>query len=213
VVIDADKVDRIAYRSVFGAGFPITNAKYVRLVSGYPYFSETWMKAEILVGDSLVYNVASLRLDLLDGAIIYLNNRGDELISNQTFNAISLIDTLNSNNYLFVHSSFIPGTPPRDKSWYQLLTGKKITLFKQYFKRMIEAKAYASSVTEQTIETEERFFISFNNTFTRVKTPSDIAKLVVTNKKALQDYIEEKKLKGKTEADLIAAVEYYDSLK
>jgi|SRR5687768_3202011 len=213
VVIDVDKVDRLAYRSVFNSSFPITNAKYVRLVSGSPFFSETWMKADVLAHDSSVYKISKLRLDLLEGIIIYRNDKNEEMTSDQSFKAISLTDTISGKNYVFVHSSFIAGTDPKEKNWYELLIGKNITLFKQYHKRMVESKAYASSVTEQNIETEERFFIALNGMFTRVKTASDIAKLVVTNKKVFQDYIEKNKLKGKTEAELITAVEYYDSLK
>ena len=214
IVINVDNTtERLSYRPVFNSGFPVPNAKYVRLVSGSPYFNGTWMKSEIMVNDSVVVTGPLLRLDMLDGTLIYINDKGEEMTSDQSFKAVSLTDTSNGKNYVFVHSSFIAGTSPKEKTWYELLTGTTVTLFKQYYKRMIEAKAYASSVTEQTIETEARYFIALNNTFTRIKTGSDIAKLVVTNKKALQDYIEKNKLKGKSEAELIAVIEYYDSLK
>lgn len=213
VVINVDNTtERLSYRPVFSSGFPIPNAKYVRLVSGHPYFSETWMNADILLDDSLNYKADKLRLNLLEGTLVYLDNHNNEMVSEQSFKAVSLTDTVSGKNYLFVHSSYIAGTP-KEKTWYELLTGKNITLFKQYHKRMVESKAFASSITEQTIETDERFFIALNGMFTRVKTPSDIAKLVVANKQALQDHIEKNKLKGKSEAELIKAVEYYDSLK
>lgn len=212
VVINVDNTrERLANRNVFNAGFPIPNVKYVSLVSGSPYFSETWMKSEV-VNDTAIYNGPAVRIDLLEGVIVYLSDKGEELTSDKVFDAVSLTDTITSNNYLFVHSSFIAGTSPKEKTWYQLLTGQNITLFKQYYKRMMETKPFASSVTQQTITTEMRYFIAVDGKFTRIKTPGDIANLVIKNKEALKDYIKKNNLK-ENEEDLMAAVEYYDTLK
>src|SRR5690242_12361995 len=116
VVVDVDKVDRLAYKSTFNSGFPITNAKYVRLVGGSPYFSETWMKADILIDDSSMYSASQLRLDLVEGIIVYLNDKKEEMTSDQPFKGISLTDPANGKNYVFVHSSFIEGTKPKEKT-------------------------------------------------------------------------------------------------
>ncbi|MEO7982676.1 MAG: hypothetical protein ABI688_01215 [Bacteroidota bacterium] len=214
VVIDVDKAsDNFLHKSVYTTGFPVVDAKYVRMVSGTPYFSEIWMKGSILINDSIAFNEMLLRLDLLEGSFIYLSEKKEEMTSVQPVKAVSLLDTTTGKKYLFVHSSYIAGTTPGEKGWYQLLTGEKLTLFKQYFKRMVESKAYGSSVTEQSIETEQRYFIAVNKSFIRLKSPGDIAKLVTNNKQALEDYIEKNKLKGKNEADYIAAVKFYDSLK
>ena len=78
---------------------------------------------------------------------------------------------------------------------------------------MIESKAYGSSLTEQSIQTDERFFIVVKNIFTRVKTPTEIADLIPDKRQAMLDYIKKNKLNGKKEADYISTVEYYNSLK
>jgi hypothetical protein len=150
---------------------------------------------------------------MLEGSLLYLDEKNTEMTCMNTVKAVSLVDTIDRSSYLFVHSSFISGVPTAQKTWYQLLAGEKLTLFKLYHKRMVESKAYASSITEQSIETEARYFVAVNNTFTRIKSPGDIAQLVTKNKKELVDYIEKNKLKGKNEADLIATINYYDSLK
>jgi hypothetical protein len=215
VVVDVDKARVPVSNQVFysAGGFPVSIAKYVQLVSGSPYFSETWMKGSVLINDSTEYSNLRLRLDLLEGSLSYLNAANEEMISVQPVKAVSLVDTVSGGSYLFVHSSSVSGSPRLEKTWYQLLTGETVILYKQYFKRMLESKAYASSITEQTIQTEERFFISINNTFTRVKKPNDIAEFVVNKKQALLDFIQKNKLSGKKEADFISAVEYYNSLK
>ena len=112
VVVDVDKTRIPVSNQVFysAGGYPVSTAKYVRLVSGSPYFSETWMKGSILINDSTEYGNIRLRLDLLDGSLGYLNAKNEEMISFQTFKGISLVDTVNGGSYLFVHSSAIPGS-------------------------------------------------------------------------------------------------------
>jgi hypothetical protein len=212
VVINVDNnKERIANRNVFNSGFPVPNVKYVSLVSGSPYFSETWMRSEV-VSDTTIYKGPVVRLNLLEGIVVYLNELGEELTSEQVFDAVSLTDTITSNNYLFVHSSYIAGASPKETTWYQLLTGQNITLFKQYYKRMRETKPFASSVTEQTILTEIRYFVAIDGKFIRIKTSGDIADLVVKNKQALKEHIKKNKL-AENEEDLMATVEFYDTLK
>ena len=214
-VVDVDRERRPVTSQNFYSvgGFPVSTSKYVRLVSGSPYFNELWMKGSILINDSTEYHNISLRLDLLEGSLLYLSKNNEELISTMSVKAVVLVDSLTGTSYLFVNSKAIPGASPSGKDWYQLVAGKKAALYKQYLKRMVESKAYASSVTEQSITTEERYFIGINNTLTRVKKASDIADLAGDKRQALLDYIQKNKLNGKQESDLISVVEYYDSLK
>jgi hypothetical protein len=213
-VIDVDKnpvplSNRLFYTT---GGFPVSTAKYIRLVAGSPYFSETWMKGTIITRDSIQYSNIPLKLDLLEGSLVYLNNNNEEMISVVPAIKVSLNDTVNGKYYLFVHSSVISSVPPVN-GWYQVLTGGVVTLYKQYFKNIYESKAYGSSVTEQTIRTDERYFIDINHTLTRVKKLQDIAELSANKKQELTDYIQKNKLSGKKESDFIAIAEYYNSLK
>ncbi|MET0392440.1 MAG: hypothetical protein ABW019_04830 [Chitinophagaceae bacterium] len=212
-VVDVDKNGVALSNRVFysAGGHPVSAAKYVRLASGSPYFSEKWMKGAIGVDDSTKYADIRLRLDLVDNTVIYLNDKNEEMVSVATIRQIYLRDTTNGQSYLFTHSSAIPGHT--DKAWYQVLsTGAKATLYKQYSKTMVESKAYASSVTEQTIRTEERYFVAVNNTLARVKKIKDIIELVPDKKTELADYAQKSKLSGKKESDFVALIEYYNSL-
>ena len=73
--------------------------------------------------------------DMLDGSLIYLDDRDQELTPMNPIKAASFIDNVIESRYLFVHSSFIAGAII-GKTWYQLLAGKKLTLFKRYFKQI-----------------------------------------------------------------------------
>jgi hypothetical protein len=188
-------------------GHPVSAAKYVRLTGGSPYFSENWMKGAIIVSDSMEYSNLRLRLDLLDNTLLYLNDNNEEMVSVSPINKVSLRDTTTGANYLFTYDD-------AHKSWYQVLSMGKVSLYKQHFKQMVENKPYGSSITEQTIRTEERYFIMSNNMLTRIKKPKDIAEQIGgRHYKAVSEYIEKEKLNGKKEKDFVAAIEYYNSLK
>jgi hypothetical protein len=211
-VIDVEKNStRLSSQQFYVAsGFPVSTAKYVKLTSGSPYFSETWMKGTVFITDSTVARNVRVRLDLLEGSLLYLDADNAELISVLPVVQVSMTDTLTGNKYVFINSSTIQGAAP--KIWYQVLAGQKFTLLKEYHKEMLESKAYASSVTEQTINTDERYFIGFNNSITRIKKLKDITELAGNKKQQLLDYIDKNKLNGKKEADLISLVEYYHTL-
>jgi hypothetical protein len=214
-VIDVDKNPpaRLSNQLFFvSGGQPFSTAKYVKLTSGSPYFSETWMKGTVFITDSTKARNVRMRLDLFDGSLIYLNDRSEEMISTLPVVQVSMTDTLTGNQYIFLHSSVVPGAPS-NKIWYRVMVGEKFTLLKEYRKTMLESKPYGSSVTEQTIKTDEKYYIGFNNTVTQVKKLNEIAELAGNKKQALLEYIEKNKLSHKKEADFIALVVYYHSLK
>lgn len=208
-VVDVDKNSVPLSNRVFYStgGHPVSTAKYIKLTSGSPYFKEVWMKGAISTPDSAEYINLRLRLDLLENSLLYLNDKNEEMISVVPINKVSLRDTVTGANYLFVH------LPEDANTWYQVLTIGKLSLYKQHHKYMSETKAYASSITEQSIRTEERYVVYFNHVLTRIKKPKEIAELVPSkNYRAMMDYIEKEKLSGKKESDFIAAIEYYNSL-
>ena len=213
-VINVDKERNPVTNQTFysAGGFPVSTAKYVTLVSGSPYFNDNWMKGNILINDSAEYDNIRMRLDLVEGSLLYLGKDNEELISTMKVKGVLLKDSILGVNYLFVNSSAIPGTPPGEKGWYLLLAGKKAALYKQFYKRLLESKAYGSSVTEQSINTEERYYLGINNTVVRIKKASDIADAAGDKKQALLDYIQKNKLSAKNEPDLIAIVNYLDTL-
>lgn len=193
-------------------GHTVSTTKYIRVISGSPYFSETWMKGTVYLTDSTVARNVRVRLDLFDGSLLYINENNEEMISVLPVYQVSILDTVTNKKYIFIHSSTITGTTNIRKTWYEVLAGEKFTLLKEYHKEVFETKAYASSVTEQEIRTSERYFIGVNNTISRVKTLPDIVALAGDRAGQLQQYISENKLSPKKETDLISLVRYYHTL-
>jgi hypothetical protein len=190
-------------------GHPVSSAKYVSLSSGSPYFSENWMSGTILTTDSAIYSGLSLKMDLLDNTIIYLNNEGQEMVSVAPIHEVSLRDTMTSNGktYLFKSAAAIPGGTGF-KGWYQVVSAGKLTLYKLYNKEMLESKAYMSSITEQNIRTDERYFVGYGGKLVRVKKIKDINDVVGGS---FAKIIDGNKFSDKKEADWIKAVELFNA--
>jgi hypothetical protein len=210
--INVDKLQgRLPAREFYSTGgFPLNSTKYIKIASGSPYLKDYFMTGSLATSDSVEYENLRLKLDLLEGSISYVNDKGEELICSTPASKISLFDSVSGKMYTFINGSSIPGADP--KVWYQALSVGKVNLYKHIFKDIFESKPYGSSVTEQTIRTSDRYFVSVNNTFVRVKKPKEIAENVSKNSKELADFIDKEKLSGKKEYDYIEAVEHYNSL-
>jgi hypothetical protein len=200
------------YSFYITGGHTVSTTKYIRVSSGSPYFSETWMKGTVYLTDSTVARNVRLRLDLLDGSLLYINENNEEMISVLPVYQVSITDTVANKKYIFIHSSTIAGESKNKKTWYEILAGEKFTLLKEYHKEVRETKAYASSITEQEIRTSERYFIGVDNKLARVKTLDDIVALAGNKAGQLQQYINANKLSPKKETDLISLVNYYNTL-
>ena len=212
--IDVDKnTGPLPSRAFYSTGgFPLSSFKYTKVTSGSAYLSDTWMKGALATADSVQYANVRLKLDLLENSIVYMNEKGEEMVCVTPIIKLTLRDTVSGKTYLFVNATVIPGGG-NDKIWYEVLTSGKATLYKQYYKEMTETKAYGSSITEQMIRTTERYFIGVNNSVIRIKKPADmVEQLPAKAQKEVSDYIQKNKLNGKKESDYIAALEYYNSL-
>ncbi|TXJ27255.1 MAG: hypothetical protein E6Q24_10080 [Chitinophagaceae bacterium] len=213
-VIDVDKNPMPLSSRVFytTGGQPFSTSKYVRLTSGSPYFSDSWMKGYLLTKDSVEYSGMLLKLDLLENLLIYLNDKNQEFVSSLPMRIVSLKDTVSNKKYIFTHSSSVPGAPDKEKAWYEILAQGKVFLYKQYAKSIYESKAYASSITEQSVITDEKYFIGTGTQLIRVKKIKDIPSVLSDKKKELEMFINQNRLSGKTSNDYVLLIAYYNSL-
>jgi hypothetical protein len=115
-------------------GEPVSNAKYIRVVEGTPYFNEAWMKGSLDLSDGHGYENLWLKIDLMDNSLLYLDVDGKEMIATSVIKNLRLIDSVTGKKYDFVHSSFIVSSSKIEPGWYQILTSGKATVFKRYVK-------------------------------------------------------------------------------
>src|SRR5215208_3030005 len=62
-------------------GTPFVNAKFAKVVSGSPYFYEDWLKGSVIMNGGKEYAGLSLKLDLVDNELHYLDAAGNEMIA------------------------------------------------------------------------------------------------------------------------------------
>jgi hypothetical protein len=213
-VIDVDKTDANVSNSLFFVvgGQPFAAAKYVRVVSGSPYFNENWMKGKVALGNGRMYDSMRLKLDLIDHSLLYLGKDNNELIATQPVKGVTLADSITRQQYHFIHSSFLSLDKNMFRGWYQILSSGKATLYKFIRKDIKENRPYGSATVEQSIETTDQYFLFYNSVFTRVKKIKDMPEILAGKKDEMKRYIDQQKLSGKSEEDYIKLVAYFNKL-
>jgi hypothetical protein len=213
-VIDVDKSDVSPLKGHFYniAGSAVSMAKYVRVVEGSPFFSETWMKGTAFLPDGNQVENLLLRLDLVADEVHFIAESGKEMVATNPISEILLLDSLTGDKYHFVHSSAFVTVKSPEKGWYLLLVHGSAVLFKKIQKNVNETRPYASATYQQTIVTMAVYFILNNNAFTRIKKFSQLTEVLNKNNGELLQFINANKLTGKKETDYIMVVNKYNEL-
>ena len=213
-VVDVDKSDANPNRGNFFtvAGNPISLIKYIRVVEGSPFFSESWMTGSILLTDGRLCNNISLKLDLLSNEIYFLGVSGKELIATVPVAELILRDSINGTEYFFVNAAAFVAAPAPEAGWFLLLCEGNVSLFKKFQKNIRETRPYGAATFEQTILTTSAYYLLFNNTFYPVKKFSMLPEILSNKNLALGQFMKKNGLSGKTDEDYVALVQYYNSI-
>src|SRR5256885_9954196 len=139
-VVDVTKDDTQIVGNLFYmvGSEPVSTAKYVKVVAGSPYFSESWMNAKLVLPAGNAYEHVRVRLDLCANQLQYIGPSGDELVATTAIKTVILHDSVSGNEYQFVHSSFLQLSKDMQAGWYQLLTTGAATLYKKMGKIFVE---------------------------------------------------------------------------
>ena len=191
---------------------PVSNVKYIRVVTGSPYFNESWMRGKVVMSGGFEYDSVLLRLDLLDNSLQYIGRDGREMIAVPAVKSVILRDSVSGKAYEFEHSSFLPVTGRIAIGWYLLLADGRAALYKRFVKTVADNKPYGSATVEQTINTSTLYYVFVNSVFTRIKKIKDIPDLLKDKKDELNKYISSKNLPGKSDSEYADLIDYYNSL-
>jgi len=213
-VIDVDKEDiksgALTYL-VTGGGTPFVNAKFAKLVSGSPFFKEELMRGVLISADGTEYRNITIRLNLLESQVNFLNNQV-EMIVGTPLREVIIWDTINKKNHRFIFSEHIETTDKPEKDFYELLETGRAQLYKQYKKIMREDRPYNSATYEQTIQTNIRYFVLIGGQWKKVTKIKDLVTVLSDKKNEVQQHINTKRLSGDSEEDFQAVIRNYNSL-
>jgi len=214
-VIDVSKQDVQVGSSMFYAvgGEPFVNVKFVNLIEGTPYFEDEWLKAVVVDKNNRQYKDVSIKIDLVDNNVHYLDEKQKEMILTTPVKEIVLSNAL-GDNFRFIHSSYFekPVNAPKE-GWYLWLCNGQASLYKTFIKTVSETRPYGSATTEQRIQTTEKYLLFYNNAFLEVKKIKDVPSVLANKKKELEDFLKTTDDPKATMDDrFVKLVEYYNSL-
>jgi hypothetical protein len=189
------------------------NTKYVKVTAGSPFFMDQWMKARLFDANGNSYAGNAVRLNLMDNQIHFLDASGTEIVATTPVHLIRLTDTTTGTQYTFIMGDLLPAA---DKSlartWFQVLINDKISLCLQIKKTIHEDIAYGTSTTEEQIVNADWFYVQINNRFVRIKNWTDLLQLFSDKKDAVDSFVHDHHLKGKSTEDYIQLVQFYNSI-
>jgi hypothetical protein len=211
-VVDVDKFEGNALNFLKTVGGePMVNTKFVKVVDGTPYFSEKWMKGNVIIEESEYRNIL-LRVNILETTLEFMDNKGEAMVCTMPIKQVILNDSVKGIKYRFVHSSFLPDNPELRRCWLLELVPGQAGLYKFEKKTINENRPYGSATTEQRIIGTSYYYILFNKELIRVKKTADIPDILVSQKQALQEYIKSNRLSAKDEKDMTKLVNYFNTL-
>ncbi|MBA2498598.1 MAG: hypothetical protein H0V30_02620 [Chitinophagaceae bacterium] len=190
---------------------PFSNLQYVKVIEGTPFYSDNWMKGTVYFDDGTGYTGLYLKIDMLKGDIHFRAEDDKAMIIQAKLKGVVLTDTVTGNSHHFVNSAFWENNDINN-GWYQLIVKGNASLYKLNRKIMRENKLYGSSTTEQQIETKPQYLLVYKQAAFPVKKWKEIPEILQDKKIEIADFIKRRDMEGKTDADYVNVVEYYNGL-
>jgi hypothetical protein len=181
-------------------------------INGTPFLNEEWQLAAVILANDVVAENVKVRINLLKNTLHYLDDEGKEMVSTQPVKSVIFKNSTNDTAAVFVTKRLVKeGAEKLPDAWMQLLQKGKASLLKMVHKDLQDdPKQYGSATVTQSIVTEVRYFIWYQNELTRVKSVTEIADLLVNSKVYAQ--VDKMKKNSKSEEDMKTAVAYFNSL-
>lgn len=162
------------------SGTPFIEAKFVRLVSGSPFFNEKMMRGILVSKDSIQYSNLGLRLNLMESQVNFLNEK--EMVVGVPIRELILPDTVNHKNFHFIYSDHIATTDKLEKGFYQILQKGEAGLYVYYRKTVKETRQFNAATFEQSIETYLTYFVLIGGQWTKINSIKNLPSILSDKK-------------------------------
>jgi len=208
-IVDVTNSNYNAHSFQVVGGNPITNIKYVSLVEGSPYFQDDWVNAKLITNEGAVFQDIPVKLNLIENAIHYKDQKGNEMVVTMSIREVILPDRASTKSLRFINGNILPTSK---KGWYLLLHNANVSFFKFFEKTLSENRPYNSATTEQTIRTNVKYFVMMNNVSHPVKTIKDLHTVFKNKQKDMEMFIKTQDSKKPMEERMIEMVAHYNTL-
>lgn len=188
-------------------GEPFISAKFSKVVDGTPFFNDEFMKASVILSDGKTYNNLSVKVNLLDGTIVYLSDKNEEMeATSNNIKAVEVIDVMSNEKTRFLHSSMT--CLKTGNKWFKVLDSGKVQFLRYEKKVMKEIKPYSSATTEQHILNDPEYYLLTENGCVKIRNPADLSKQLVLLDPSFRSDGGSKK---KTEQQMVEMVKLFNS--
>jgi len=191
--------------------FGLTEAQF-EAIKDEAYANPNFLPGSIYQGEEIVRSGIQMRYNTYADEIEI-----KEKPSSKDFGALvkdpDIFVKIGNNIYVFV-----PHEQSPDKSGYfnVLFAGERYDLYKRTISTFIEAKEAQSSydrATPPSFKKSTTYYLVDNGTFLEIpNTRSKIMNMMSSKKKEMHQYVKSNKLDVRKEADLIKALQHFDSL-
>lgn len=190
-------------------GVPFPHEKYTRIAEGTPFFSERWMQGKVLLENGAISALLSLRLNLVENAVHYMDKDGAEMVISAPLRYLVMTDP-EGRQYNFLHGDQLTDDKELKDAWFQVLVNADISLCRLTRKAIRQSGSYGTTITEQTIQTTETYFVKRKNDFIRIRKWDDLLAVMDDKKDLVRSYSREHHLNGRNEKEYIEILDYYN---
>ena len=211
--VDKPEEQSAQIKNIFTAsGSPYIDAKFVSMVSGSPFFNDKMMRGIIVSSDGTEYRNITLRLNLMESQVNFLNDKKVEMVAGMPIQEVTLLDSINQKNYHFVFSDHIKTADKPEKGYYHLSQKGKAELYTQYKKTIKETRQFNAATYEQSIETNLIFFVLVQGQWKKINKIKDLPSILSDKKTEVEEYIKSKGFSKYKQEDMESVIKYYNSL-
>jgi len=193
-------------------GRPVITNPNNYVADGSPFLFDDYMPAEITFQTGKVYKDVKTKLNLADNELLFMDSNGNEMIAAAMVKSVKFLKPGGSGEILLES----PGNSinATRAPVYQVLLDKKAKLLKQVSVTYTEARKYGEGSVTRTYKKNENYFAVFPGQPPQKfdKTKSSVAAVFGDKQPQILSFIEQNKLRCKTDEDFIKIFEYYFTL-
>jgi hypothetical protein len=189
-------------------------------VKGTAFLSNGWIEARILMKDGTWKENQKAKYDAYNKQLRILRPQGDSLeVFPHTILGFQITDqnTLGKINFMRADNMKTEEIDNTFSGYLAILHSGKVGLLKNYSKTIKKASykdAYSAGVKyDEVVDNSDLYVRNTQNVLVKVKANSkSLIKALADKEMAIKKYIDDKKLKCKTEYEMVEVLKYYETL-
>lgn len=201
------------FNDVFGKPFiPFANEE----ITGSPFINSNWKTAVIKLKDGRYFEGVPVKLNIYSQSLHYRSANGAEMVAPAgIIEEVHLNDTAD-NGTIATHLYYCGMKPVEnndENTFYEVLDTGRATLLLCKKTKIIEAKTFASTTIIKEYKSFSDHYISLGGKMSKCKKNDSFFKELLADKKdPVQKFIDDNKIRFKSENDFRTIVRYYNSL-